>query len=336
MAHEKNKKAYRSIPINHLLKVGGPRSDNLNKKLNSELISAYEAIKLSDEEVVLREDIFLQFKRAIESEIKCEVVAYGSFRTGLMVYESDLDITILLNQNDDMEKTTINRVLGKVMNILVNANITDGVIHHIKNARIPILKCKDKTMKCKIDISINKTDAIHSADFVLDQIKKRPYIKYYLILLKYFLKRRQLSDAHRGGLCSYAQFLIILNFLKLHPLIQSGEISVVDNLGTLFMDFFQFYGIDFPFEKSVISVLDIKYKPNREGHINVDDPINPGHNVAWSCSALHLIRDVFNYSYKIMGAAFSSKVSTTKAIGELWLRLNESELRLRKKIISTV
>lgn len=337
MAYEKSKRTYRAIPLNHMLKIGGVKANNLNIKLNEDLKCAYEAIKLSEEEIEVRKSVFLQFKKAIESKIKCEVKSYGSFRTGLMVYESDLDITIILkNKDKDMDKSNVNKVLNNVSRILQEANITSGVIQHIRNARIPILKCKDLSQKYKIDISINKMDAIESAEFVLAQIEERPYIKYFLILLKYFLKRRQLADAHRGGLCSYAQFLLILNFLQLHPLIQTGEICVEENLGTLFMDFFQFYGADFPFEKSVISVSDVKYRPNREGHVNIEDPINPGHNVACGCHALHLIRDVFNYSYKIMVAAFANKVSTAKAIGELWLRLDESELKSRKKIFEFI
>lgn len=342
MSASNNKRVHRVIPMNHMLKNRGERESSLIEKLNKELELSYDLIKLSDKEISSRKSVFETFKRVIESEFDCIVEPYGSFRTNLMVHDSDLDITILTkgkNYNRSMEnkeeeqnyKAIANNLLNKVMGVIHKNNLALGHPIHIKNARCPIIKCKDKTFQYKIDMSVDKYDAIDSAEFVIAQIMDRPYLKQFVILIKYFLKRRQLSETLRGGLCSYAQFLLILNFIQLHPLIQSNRISVEENMGVLFMDFFQFYGAEFPFDKSVISVKDIKYKPNRDGQINIEDPVNPGHNVAWGCTSLHMIREIFNYSYKIMAAAFANKVNTNKAIGELWLRINEKEMKLRNR-----
>jgi len=335
-----NKKIHRVVPMNHMLRHRGDNATTLNKKLNQELAYSYSLIKLSEQEIATRAKVFKTFKDAIESEIECSVESYGSFRTNLMVYDSDLDITILtkgLDYKREAEdplssKPSANKLLTKVNEILNGKNITTGPIVHIKNARCPIIKCKDSLFQYKIDISVDKYDAIDSAKYVISCLRERPYLRSFLILIKYFLKRRQLSETIRGGLCSYAQFLLVLNFIQLHPLVQSNRISVEDNLGVLFMDFFQLYGSEFPFDKSVISVENVGYKPNKEGLINIEDPVNPGHNVAFGCTSLHMIKEIFNYSYKIMSAAFRNKVATNKAIGELWLRINEKEIRIRKKI----
>ncbi|ELA41021.1 uncharacterized protein VICG_01903 [Vittaforma corneae ATCC 50505] len=342
VGREKNKRAYRSILINHMLKFRGERAPTLNQKLNEELLLSYNKIKLTDTEIKTRNKVFELFKKVIEDALDCQVESHGSFRTGTMVYGSDIDITVLMNKEtikkprslsyDASYKPYSNQILAKIANIIESNNIITGNIIHIKNARVPVLKCVDKIFNCKVDIVIDKYDSIKSANFVIKQLEERPYLKYLATLLKYFLKRRHLSEAIRGGLCSYAQFLLILNFVQLHPLIQNGNIRVEDNLGTIFMDFFQLYGLEFPFERTIISVLETRYKPNRDSQINIEDPCNQGHNVAAGCTALPMIREIFSFSYKIMAAAFAEKVATNKAIGELWLRIDEQELASRNKL----
>jgi non-canonical poly(A) RNA polymerase PAPD5/7 len=337
MTAEKNKRRYNSVPIGQLLKYSKPTTSTISEKLNQELIMTYNQIKLSPEEIETRIQTFNSLKVIIEKSLGCTVESFGSYRTGMMVYSSDIDITILPKENkEDLDKSFTNSYLAKVQRILENSNLISGQIIHIKKAKTPILKCKDSTYNYKIDISINKQDGIDTAEYVLQQLKERPYLKYFVILLKYFLKRRHLSESMNGGLCSYAQFLLILNFCQLHPLIQNENIKVKENLGVLFLDFFQFYGIDFPYDRAAISVGEVRYKSHRESVPCIEDPICHGNNVGSGCTSLHLVKDVFLYSYKIMTAAISSKVDPRKGVVELWLRLDQKELKERAALVSNL
>lgn len=328
-ASNQKRGGYRSVSISSMINSKTPDGiKSLRGRLNNEILDIYEKIKLSPEEVAERNEVFMKFKNLIEGEFECTVEPYGSFKTDLQVFDSDLDLTVLI-QDKDQEKQNVNAILAKISAIIEAAGVSDTAVVHIRNARTPILKCKHKGVK--VDISINKDDAIRSAEFVVETLRVRPYLKIFLLLLKYFLKRRNLSETLKGGLCSYGQFLLLLSFFQLHPLVQEKRINVKKNLGTLFMEFFQFYGREFPFEKSVISVTQVKYKPNREGSIFIEDPVTPGHNVANGCTALHMVRDVFIYSFKIMSAVFQTKVAPGKAIGSLWIRLNDDEMRIRNK-----
>lgn len=328
-----NKRPYRSIPIGHMLKVRGDSAPDLNKKLNDELILCYDKIKLTEEEIEHRNNVFNMLKKILEENMDCKVESHGSFRTKMMVFDSDIDITVIMNKgmknvmDESTYKPYANQILSKIATVIEESKTMTGPILHIKHARVPIIKCTDKTYKCKIDILVDRRDNVECADFVIEQVKNRPYLKYIVTLLKYFLKRRQLSEVIKGGLCSYAQFLMILNFVQLHPLIQNDNIIVEDNLGTILMDFFQFYGMEFPFERAVISVLDKGYKSNRDSQIYIEDPCNPSHNVAGGCTSLPMIKEIFRFSYKIMSAAFEEKIATNRAIGELWLRLDGREER---------
>lgn len=337
---DKTRNSYKSIPISHMLGIRGERCATLNQKLNEELIFSYNQLEMKEEEIEYRIKAFNLFKDLLEKELDCRVESHGSFRTNTMVYGSDIDLTVLMdnqkskiNSNDPNYKSHANKILSKIVSILETSKLCAGPVLHIKHARIPIVKCIESKYKSKIDIVIDQYDSIDGANFVASQITSRPYLRYMIILIKYFLKRRQLSEVIRGGLCSYAQFLLILNFVQLHPLIQSEEINhenFLENIGTIMMDFFQFYGTEFPFERATISVLETKYKPNRTSQISIEDPINVGHNVASGCTSLHMIREIFTFSYKIMAAAFVEKVDPKRAIGELWLRLDEKEIMQRK------
>lgn len=328
---ERKKRMYRAVPINHMLRSRGDKAENLNQKLNDELLLSYNKIKLKEREMDSRNEVFELLKRTLEGSLDCKVESHGSFRTGTMTHDSDIDVTVLMNKEktkgatDASSKGYCNTILAKTAQILESSGLVAKPTIHIRNARVPVLKCVDKAYNFQVDIVVDQYDSIESANFVLKHLDERPYLRCLATLLKYFLKKRHLSETFRGGLCSYAQFLLLLNFIQLHPLVQSESIKVEENLGTIFMDFFQLYGLEFPFEKATISVLETKYKPNRDAQINIEDPCTPGHNVAAGCTALPMIREIFSFSYKIMAAAFAERVPTNKAIGELWLHVDDPD-----------
>lgn len=327
---ERNAKRYRSVPLDHMLEFSGAAAPPV-QRLNSELLQAYERIRLSDRELDARKRAFLRYKALIEAAIDCTVEAFGSSRTQTMVHGSDIDITVLINnQSYDDDRQLSNTHLAHIEKIIEAAGHARGRLIHIRKARTPILKLTDRRSGCRVDISINKLDGIQTAEYVAAQLEARPYLRYFVVILKYFLKRRNLSDTSTGGLCSYAQFLMILDFVQLHPLIQNGNIDVAGSIGVLFLDFFQYFGIDFPFERSTICVAR-GYAPNRDGNVCIDDPVVPGNNVACGCTSIRLIREVFHYSYKVMSAALSSKVDPRKGVVELWIRLDPTEMRTRNK-----
>ncbi|KAI5151353.1 non-canonical poly(A) RNA polymerase PAPD5/7 [Enteropsectra breve] len=390
---DKSKSKYKSVPLSTLLTNTSVKIADPVLKLNAEIKNIYAKIRLTDQEREAREKIFRRIKRAIEERLDCRVESFGSFRTAMQVYSSDIDITVLIkshtsistrrnntnygidnntnnidinNSNDNTNnhidntnsnnnhmdninnidynidnkvgkreeyqdsKGVANAYLSRIHDIIMEADISTGQILHIKKAKTPILKLKDKKHKINIDISINKVDGIETAAYITKILKDRPYMEYFVIILKYFLKRRGLADTLSGGICSYGQFLLILSFVQLHPLIQNGNIDVAENLGVLLIDFFQYYGIDFPFERSAICVASKSFRSQKEAPLYIEDPIVPGNNVAAGCSSLNMLREVFVYSYRIVTAAIAQKVDINRSIADLWLRLDAREMRERE------
>lgn len=321
-----------------------PRMINLTKlknsdaiiKLTKELIEVYNQIKLNYFEFNKRTVVFNKYKKIIENEFECIVEPYGSYKTRTMVDKSDIDITILCNSTEkyNLSKEYANEILSRVYMLLIeNVNVKKSIIH-IRKAKIPIIKFCDLKYGYNIDISVNKIDAIENANYMIKELEKKPDMRYFIILLKYFMKLKRLSDASTGGLCAYAQFLMILNFLQVHPLVRNDNPLIGENLGSLFMDFFQFYGIDFPYEKLIISVLGHGSKINNTNGIYIEDPMKQGNNVARVCIFMSRIQHLYLYSYRIMLRALlkNIKIDSNKRLVTLWFQVGEENKDKAKKM----
>ncbi len=372
----KKKYVYRSYRIEPLLKFGknGTKYSNFNQKLSSELMDIYEKLKLSEIEWEIRNKVFESFKKVICEELsyhrtnntsvnsggssrsgdECfQVLPFGSFSTKLMINESDIDISIICNSS--LSKNEINDLLHEVMNIINKHALARGQIIHIKNARCPILKVCERVYGIKVNVSINQRGGIETADYLKNLLMEYKGMDIFLILLKYFLKRRRQSDALTGGLVGYAQFLLVYNFIQLHPLFQqvvanagSGKNQngsrddgdfIKNNLGVLFIDFFQYYS-KFPFNTAIVDVLKKKYSINDTGRIFVLDPVafmsNPSvvNNVTKNCTNIKMIQNLFRYTYMIMtSAARQDQIDYRKNVVDLWYKIDNKEMNGRTENI---
>lgn len=332
---ERKVRRYKSVPISSVLGKSIVRDMEVESKLTGELQLLYEDIKLTDFEIKSRTEVVRRYQNLFESKIKCNVESYGSYKTKTMVNKSDIDLTLIIKGDNgelDYTREFANYVLQQVRDVLIQGNYGNKRVLFLKNARIPIIKFVDGLSNYNVDISVNKTDAVQTAKFMVEKIKEFPGLEEMVILLKYYMKQRGLSDASNGGLCGYAQFLMVLNFIQIHPLIQNKNISIYENLGPLFMDFFLLYGIDFPYERSKISVKDKKYKINTIHKIFIEDPVNDGKNVTSACNSIGFIKSVFTQSYKLMLSAFAERIPQSKCLLDIWMEIpNNASLRPKKQ-----
>ncbi|KAI4292119.1 non-canonical poly(A) RNA polymerase PAPD5/7 [Pancytospora philotis] len=353
---EAGTKRYRSAPVSHLLEPTEVAGDVPLHRLNEEILRLYDKIRLCDAEVAVRDHVVQRYRRLIENglegstktsvkdntktSMECKVEPFGSSRTRILVHSSDIDLTVLVptaarggSAVYDDDRIFSNAKLSAIRTLIMKEGCSRNGVLHIRKARTPILKLVDKEFGLNVDISINKVDGIDTAEYIKKKLVERPSLRVFAVLLKYFLKSRGLSDAASGGLCSYAQFLMIMNFMGMHPLVQNGNIDVERNIAVLFMDFFLYFGVDFPYERSAIAVEGAPYRLNRDSGFYIDDPVSAGNNVASGCLCLKSIRDIFQYSYKVMAAALSSCQDAKKGFVHLWFRLDQAELPQRDKML---
>ena len=234
-------------------------------KLHYEILDFCDFIKLTEEEINNRENTFNQIKGLIEekfTEYKC--VLYGSFKTGLSLPDSDIDILIvekddnkINEENSEKERDKITGAIQKIYNMLFDTkNFT--YIEMIK-AKVPIIKCTLKETEVNVDISFfrrNGADAVKTVEKVIEIF---PEIRPLTLVIKYTLRQRQLNEIYKGGISSFIIFSLIYYYMsdvrkKILDDIKNGKNEGELTLGHLLVGFFNFYGFMFNYDKLGISI----------------------------------------------------------------------------------
>ncbi|ELQ75356.1 DNA polymerase sigma [Trachipleistophora hominis] len=251
------------------------------------------------------------------NRVKC----IGSYATGLYLAGGDTDLSLLTEEEDALEK--LSHFLRKSPLILRRSVI------FISKARVPILRFVD-ICHFKYDLSLNQEASLAHTKFVKDILHKQPAIKDMALFLKQFLKCRGLNENRRGGLNSYAQLLMIISFLNLHPLVQN-QVSIKANLSVLFMDFFEFYGQDFCYDKAAICSSGYKAKTSNS-YLSIEDPTNSSYDVGCLSTKMNVIKEVFMHAYKTMSALARERVGDKYIALPLWVKVCDSEAIWRDNI----
>jgi non-canonical poly(A) RNA polymerase PAPD5/7 len=285
------------------------------ENLNKGLLNLYNKIKPSTTSHQLRKAVIKRVKRLIQIfYTNSEVHVFGSFKTRLYLNTSDIDMAIIINDDTD-------RVLGNIKSLLIGHGITNkNSAMFIRGARVPILKFTDLSFGFKFDICVNNLNGLEAVEFIKGVVKERPYLEVFFILLKHFMVSRNLGDASMGGLNSYSQFLMIYSFFQLHPLVQSNAIDPIENLGVLFIEFFQYYGFDFQFQNVSICVENVQYKRNWTGRCCIIDPTDKETNTGSNCRNIRSILKVFQYAYRTMVCSIKTYKEGKKGVSlsEKW------------------
>uniref|UniRef100_A0A2N9HDT9 polynucleotide adenylyltransferase n=1 Tax=Fagus sylvatica TaxID=28930 RepID=A0A2N9HDT9_FAGSY len=165
------------------------------------------------------------------SFIKVEV--FGSFKTGLYLPTSDIDVVILGSGLENTQKglVALSRALsqrGVAKNIQV-----------IGKARVPIIKFIEKKSGVAFDISFDAQNGPKAAEFIQDAVSHWPPLRPLCLILKVFLQQRELNEVYSGGIGSYALLAMLMAMLQSLPECQT---SSEQNLGVLLVHFLDFYG----------------------------------------------------------------------------------------------
>lgn len=163
----------------------------------------------------------------------CKVEVFGSFRTGLYLPTSDIDVVIL---GSGLKSPQIG------LNALSRALSQKGVakkIQVIARARVPIVKFVEKRSGVSFDISFDVNGGPIAAEFIKNAISKWPELRPLCLILKVFLQQRELNEVYSGGISSYALLAMLMAMLQNH---RECQASLERNLGLLLIHFFDFYG----------------------------------------------------------------------------------------------
>nr|KJB13378.1 hypothetical protein B456_002G071000 [Gossypium raimondii] len=163
----------------------------------------------------------------------CRPEVFGSFRTGLYLPTSDIDVVILESgiKNPQTGLYALSRALSQ-RGIAKKMQV-------IAKARVPIIKFVEKKSGVAFDISFDVDNGPKAAEFIKEAVLKWPQLRPLCLILKVFLQQRDLNEVYSGGIGSYALLAMIIAMLQN---LSESRAYPEHNLGMLLVHFFDFYG----------------------------------------------------------------------------------------------
>lgn len=312
--------------------------------LHEEIEDFFAYMCPSHEEHVLR----LTVVKRIESVIydlwpDSKVEVFGSFRTGLYLPTSDIDL-VVIGMWTNLPLRTLERAL-------LDQNIAEpSSIKVLDKASVPIVKLTDKESEIKVDISFNMNNGVKSAELINSFKKQYPVLEKLVMVLKQFLLQRDLNEVFTGGISSYSLILMTISFLQLHP---RKDIHCPNtNLGVLLIEFLELYGRKFNYVKTGIRVKDGGLYISKEeiqrdmidGHrpslLCIEDPLTPGNDIGRSSYGALYVKSAFNWAYCILSQAANpsniliNDASKVSILGRI-IRVTDEVIEYRKWIKDT-
>ena len=199
-------------------------------------------------EQIVRADLIERLQTAFQSRYYgVQLRAFGSFASGLYLPTADIDLVLLSSNFMRHGIKTFGERKGQIYAFsafLRNLDIAvPGSIETIAHARVPILKFVDKMTGLRVDLSFDNDSGLVANNTFQQWKCEYPAMPVIVSVIKQFLLLRGLNEVPCGGLGGFSITCLVTSLLQHLP---HGPTS--QNLGSVLMDFFEFYGHDFDYE----------------------------------------------------------------------------------------
>ncbi|ERE77533.1 PAP-associated domain-containing protein 5 [Cricetulus griseus] len=234
--------------------------------LHEEISDFYEYMSPRPEEEKMRMEVVSR----IESVIKelwpsADVQIFGSFKTGLYLPTSDIDL-VVFGKWENLPLWTLEEALRK------HKVADEDSVKVLDKATVPIIKLTDSFTEVKVDISFNVQNGVRAADLIKDFTKLHPRedacipnTNYGVLLIEFF----ELYGRH-------------FNYLKTGIRIKDGGSYVAKD----------------EVQKNMLD----GYRPSM---LYIEDPLQPGNDVGRSSYGAMQVKQAFDYAYVVLSHAVS-------------------------------
>ena len=259
--------------------------------LNADASALVEHLRATPEANAQRLNIVSRIQQAIASKWPgAQVELFGSVATGAYLPDSDVDLVVLSPSMPQPPHKAPFYLLNSILGTLVSAGITSQDEHCriVAQARVPIIKCKTVPAlgSLAIDINVNNQKGVAALATIRGLLDRHSFStpsggsgggggggggsvpsddgaqarlngvgRSLVLLVKSFLKERQMNEVYQGGLGSYALICMVISFLQ-HNAKLRAQIwpEPASHLGELFHEFLTLYGKKFNYYYDGISV----------------------------------------------------------------------------------
>lgn len=296
--------------------------------LHEEINDFFEKMRPTEQEEEIRLRVVEHITKIVHSLwALARVEIFGSFRTGLYLPSSDIDM-VIIGEWRSLPLSTLSEALQQ-------NGISENDITVIANATVPIVRFVHTPAKVKIDISFNKANGVQSAKLIKKLMKDHPALPKLVIVLKQFLVQRGLNEVYNGGMSSYCLTLLIVSLLQGYHKPKTVPSS---NLGTLLLEFFEHYGVNFNYERVSIhfpAATGGMYQPKyrADGLLSVEDPLVKGLDVAKGTYLMHALRQAFENAFLILHKAVTDSAAEERPLNSYLSLIVQVDEKLWEKRI---
>lgn len=296
------------------------------ERLHQELVDFAQYVSPTEEERFARTEAIRRLTSTVEGLWPdASVQIFGSVDSGLYLPHSDLDAVVVCASlpTDALSKPP----LAKLAKALLRAKIPlPESVRVIARARVPIIKYIDAQTDYEVDVSFNVTSGLDAAKFMRHEMRSQPAVRPLTLVLKHFLQMRSLNEVFSGGLGSYSIMCLVISFLQMHPLVQSGLIRAHENLGVLLMEFFELYGRNHSSELVGIEVSaggryydksDYGWRQESKPHLlSIRDPQDDANDISKGSFAYGAVRQAFEHAFNVLKCAMAELEEYQRAVGD--------------------
>lgn len=176
--------------------------------LHNEILDFVEWIQESEIVKKNRQKLVQRIKKVVkDSYPEAIVMVFGSCASGLNLPNSDIDLLVYNPSKSEIS------MINKLSNKLLNAGICKN-IEPLKFTKVPLIKLQDKETDIQVDISFNRTNGIYCVKLVKFLQKKYPELRPLILVLKTFLKGRNLNETYHGGIGSFLLTMLVTSYLQ--------------------------------------------------------------------------------------------------------------------------
>eukprot|EP00092_Neocalanus_flemingeri_P026429 GFUD01028647.1.p1 GENE.GFUD01028647.1~~GFUD01028647.1.p1 ORF type:complete len:565 (+),score=163.95 GFUD01028647.1:54-1748(+) len=190
-----------------------------------------ELVKVTQEQVQAMKDVSDALENVLGTEFpECKAFPFGSSASGLGLRGCDLDIHVELGPNVKDETFDVKAGMWgdrfktrKVSDILRRKERFKSAVPII-NARIPIIRLKERMTSIKCDINVVSRMGVKNTEYIALCSEYDPRCRPLIGILKYFSSKQEITGSGKGDhVNSYTLVLMVVFFLQTRNILHSVE-----------------------------------------------------------------------------------------------------------------
>ncbi|KAJ5915473.1 topoisomerase family protein TRF4 [Penicillium verhagenii] len=284
------------------------QSKNPSTRLHLEIVAFYNFVKPHDYEQIVRADLVDRLRLAFQRRYgRVQILAFGSFASGLYLPVADIDLVLLSAGFQDMGRKYYGEKKGQIYSFAAfirDQNLAiPGTVETIAHARVPILKYVDRLTGLKVDLSFDNDSGLVANNTFQAWKSEFPIIPIIVSIIKQFLLLRGLHEVPTGGLGGFSITCLVTSLLQHMP--KSDQ----QNAGTILVNFFNFYGNEFDYQTTGIRLNPPAYYTKYFGNpdrLMIEDPNNPSNDISGGTKEIPLIFRAFKDAHRSLKRALET------------------------------